>query len=934
MKRLLTILSGALALCAIMAAPATAAFDLRDLDVYFEAEDGTPTLLAGSHPFAMTTTVGVTTKSTPEGDVPEGELKDLTAVQIPGFVGNQTAVPTCSEPNFAKRFNGRPDCPDEAAVGYAAVEAEYEVIPPEARDQLFHVPVYNLEAPQGIAARLGFVVLSVPVTIDIKVSQQPPYNLIAELSGVPQTVLFYQSKLTLWGNPASDAHDDLRGNCLGDVLIPTPGPVSEGNCPVDTPEEAFLTLPRACGGPLSTLFSATSWLGATASGVAQTRDASEPQGIEGCEGLGFSADVSTQTSSSSASAPTGLDFALSVDDKGLTDPTERAQSDIRKVVATLPEGMNLNPSAANGLGACSLSQYQAESLGAGAAAGCPGNSKIGTVEVETPLLEEPLEGQLYVAAQNDNPFNSLFAIYLVIKSERYGILIKQAGRVDPDPQTGRLTSTFEEIPQLPFSRLAVHFRGGDRAPLTTPATCGTKTATAILTPWSGGAAITASSSFQISSGPGGAPCPSGLPGFAPGLAGGSANDQAGAYSPFSMRLTRNDGEQEITRFDAVLPPGVVGKIAGLGRCSEAQIAAAAAKSGRSELAAPSCPASSRIGAIQAGAGVGPFPTYVDGSLYLAGPHAGAPLSVVAITPAVAGPFDLGTVVIRETLDLNPTTAEVEVGGAGPEGVIPRILKGVPLQLRDLRIAIDRPNFTLNATSCEPKTLKATLFGSPGTAALSSHYQAADCGALGFKPKLNLKLLGATKRGQFPAVRSTLIPRAGDANAAKAVVTLPRSQQIENAHLNNPCTRVQFNANACPAKSILGKAKAFSPLLDAPLEGNVYFRSNGGERELPDIVADLKGQFRIILVGFIDTKKGRIRTTFANIPDAPVSRFQLNLAGGKRGLLVNNRNICLGKQRAKLALTGQNAKRHVTQPVLKTSCKGKQGGKRGKGGGRK
>ncbi|HWT89836.1 MAG TPA: hypothetical protein VN179_01850, partial [Solirubrobacterales bacterium] len=475
------------------------------------------------------------------------------------------------------------------------------------------------------------------------------------------------------------------------------------------------------------------------------------------------------------------------------------------------------------------------------------------------------------------------------------------------------------------------------SPLVTPPTCGPKSAEAVLYPWSGGDPILATSTFEIFSGPGGSPCPSGAPPFTPDLSAGTQDAQAGSYSPFTMRLTRADGEQPITRLDSILPPGLVGKIAGVGRCSDQQIAEARSKAGKAELASPSCPASSRIGAVEAGAGVGSVLTYVEGSLYLAGPYQGAPLSIVAITPAVTGPFDLGTVVIREALNLNPDTAQVEVKGTGAEGAIPQILQGVPLHLRDLRIEIDRPQFTLNATSCEPKEIRAGLFGTSTIASPTQRYQASNCGALRYRPKLNLKLLGATKRGRFPAVRSTLIPRAGDANSARAVVTLPPSQQIENAHINNPCTRVQFAAEACPKKSILGRAKAWTPLLDEPLEGNVYFRSNGGERELPDLVADLRGQFRIVLVGFIDTKGRRIRTTFANIPDAPVSRFQLNLAGGRRGLLVNNRDICRGKQRAKLALTAQNGRKHVTRPVIKTSCKkGKKPGKGrgGKGGGGK
>ncbi|HWO46635.1 MAG TPA: hypothetical protein VNM41_01130, partial [Solirubrobacterales bacterium] len=583
-----------------------------------------------------------------------------------------------------------------------------------------------------------------------------------------------------------------------------------------------------------------------------------------------------------------------------------------------------NPSAAEGLGSCTEAQFGEASL---EQRGCPGDSKLGTVDVSSPLLQAPLKGSLYLATPHQNPFGSLLATYLVIAEPRYGIFIKQAGSIDPDPVTGQIASTFEDLPELPFSDLTVHFREGPRAPLATPTACGAYTTTTLLTPSSGNPPLADDSGFQITAGPNGGPCISGTP-FSPGFVAGSTDNTAGAYSPFYMRFTRADGEGEITRLDATLPPGLVGRIAGLGRCGDAQIAEARTKSGKAEQAQASCPADSRIGSLVAGAGVGPTLTYTQGSLYLGGPYGGHPLSVVSVVPALAGPFDLGTVVVRSALDLNPETADVEVIGAASDP-IPRILEGVPLAVRDLELYVDRPNFTLNATSCDEEQAKATLFAGSLSAALASRYQASGCDKLAFKPKLTLKLKGGTTRGKFPSVRSTLIPRAGDANIGKAVVFLPPSEQIENSHINNPCTRVQFAAEQCPPKSILGKAKAFTPLLDEPLEGNVYFRSNGGERELPDIVADLRGQFHIVLVGFIDTKGKRIRTTFANVPDAPVSKFTLNLFGGKRGLLVNNRNICKGKLRTRLNLTGQNGRRFDSEPLLDAGCKKGKGGKKGK-----
>ncbi len=596
--------------------------------------------------------------------------------------------------------------------------------------------------------------------------------------------------------------------------------------------------------------------------------------------------------------------------------------------------MTANPSAADGLEVCTKAQYEAASLQQG---GCPQSSKLGSVQIETPLLEQPVEGAVYLAQQDDpattepeaeNPFDSLLALYLVIRNPQNGIFIKQAGRVDPDPTNGQLVSTFKDIPQLPFSDLTLHLREGPRAPLVTPPLCGTYVTTAKLVPWANpNASTVTTSSFKVNSGPGGGPCPAGgVPPFHPGFLAGTISNDAGSYSPFYMRLTRGDGEQDMTRFDSVLPSGVLAKIAGVAKCPDAAVEAAKSKTGRQELASPSCPASTQIGRVLVGTGVGSTLTYVPGKIYLAGPFGGDPLSVAVITPGVAGPFDVGTVVTREALNLNPVTGEAQVDGAASDP-IPHILKGLPIKLRDLRVYLDRQSFTLNATSCDPEAVTANLFGSftdvfssadDVPVPLSDRYQASNCSRLGFKPRLSLKLLGGTRRGDHPVLQSLLTPRAGDANIGKAVVVLPPSEFIDNAHIQNPCTLPQFKEKNCPAGSVLGVARAFTPLLDAPLEGPVYFRSNGA-RPLPDVVADLKGQFEVTLIGQVDSVNGRIRTTFATVPDAPVTKFTLKLNGGKKGLLVNSRNLCAHKLRAKLKLTGQNGASHNTTPIVKASC---------------
>ncbi len=921
-RHLLATLAALCALAAFGVPTASAQFGFENLEVRSEAEGGGDAVQAGSHPFALTTELAVNTELNPGSGkvVPVEEIKDLQVSFPQGMVGNPTAVPQCSTPDFLAGKRG--ECEDASAVGFAKIEFGE---PGKVAD----VPIYNLEPTPGTAAKIGFIVEDrAPVTIDIGLDPNSPNNVVAHATNVSQAIFFFRSKITVWGVPADPVHDSDRGNCLFEV---------SGDCEAGVPVVPFLTLPASCDAPLAFGFEADSWQnpGTWIGDEAAVGEPGPPLSPTDCGELEFTPDITAQPTTSATSSASGLDFGIKIDDPGLSDPDERSQATIRKAVVTLPPGMTLNPGAANGLESCSEAQFNAETLATGPT--CPPASKVGEVEVETPLLENRIQkGPIYVATPYQNPFGTLIAMYMVIREPELGILVKLPGKAIPDPVTGQLTTTFGDapyaIPQVPFSDFRFHFRSGPRAPLTTPPDCGTHTVTALFTPSSGGAPLTKTATFSTLSGPGGGACPGDVLPFAPNLEAGSQSSIAGAFSPFSMRLTRGEGQQELTSLSTVLPPGLTGKIAGVEQCSQVALDAARSRAGTLELSLPSCPQGSRIGTIQGGSGAGSVLTYAPGSLYLAGPFDGAPLSIAAVVPAVAGPFDLGTVVAQVGLDLNPTTGEVEV--KGPAGSIPRILAGVPLQLRDLRVDVDRPNFALNPTDCEPTATRATLIGSPSTADLSAPYQASACAALGFKPKLTLKLSGGMKRTGNPAITSVLVPRPGDANIAGATVTLPATEIIDNAHINNPCTRVQFNADQCPAGSVLGKARALTPLLGQPLEGKVYFRSNGGERELPDIVADLRGQFRITLVGFIDSKKGRIRTRFLNVPDAPVSKFVLRLAGGRKGLLQNTEDLCLERPRASLRLDAQNGRRSITNKPIGTSCRAKGKGKSGKRSGRR
>jgi len=828
--------------------------------------------------------------------------------------------------DFNVRVEGLPQCPDATAVGYSGTEAEFKVIPP-GEDQFLHVPVFNLEPPPGVPARLGFAVLNVPIVIDVGVNDDPPHNLVAKLRNIPQAVLFYRSTVTLWGTPANPSHDALRGKCVGRALQTDPGPVSLGKCPVSVEEKAFLTLPRSCRGPLPTTFEATSWLGDTFTGAALTNDGFQPRGMAECGSLSFNPTISAKPTTLAAESSTGLDFGIEVSDLGLSSPTGRAKADVDKVVLTLPEGMTANPSSAEGLEVCGEADLARETLGALPGAGCPNASKLGAVEVKTPLLEETLGGSLYLAKPYENEFGALLALYLVIRNDELGILIEQPVKVEPDPRTGQLLSTTEDIPELPFSSFKLRFREGARSPLVSPPTCGAHEVKALLYPSSGGAPVPSSSSFQILSGPGGGACPAGgTPPFDPGFSAGTLNNSAGAYSPFSMRLTRRDGDQDLTKFSAELPPGMVAKLAGVERCSDAAIAAAKTRTGAEEKASPSCPAASRIGRVLAGAGVGSVLTYVPGSIYLAGPYNGAPLSVASIVPAVAGPFDVGTVVTRLALRIDPRSAEVRVDGDASDP-IPHILAGIPLKVRDIRAYVDRPQFTLNPTSCDPSQVGASLWGGgsdpfsladDSPVSLTERFQAASCASLGFKPRLTLKLKGGFKRGGHPALTGTYTPRAGDANLSGLVLRLPRSAFLDQAHIRTICTRVQFAAKSCPPGAIYGQATAYPPLLDQPLSGPVYLRSS--DHDLPDFVADLHGLIDVEALARIDSVRGGIRATFTEVPDAPLSKVVVRMQGQKKGLIVNSTDLCAAKRRAQASLAAHNGKAAGLRPVLRAQCR--------------
>jgi hypothetical protein len=885
---------------------------------------------AGAHPEFI---VALRLKKNHENRLPSS-TKDLFFEAPPGLLGNPNAVPKCSAAQLlgtdTKDPSNETGCPQASQVGIT----EIQVFDQGNLIGLFE-PVYSIEPGFGEPARFGFIANFIPVLLDTELRSDGDYGVTVKVEGASALVPILAAKTTLWGTPADESHDEQRITPYEAVNEPRGVPhTPTGKRSANLVPVPFMSNPTRCGVAQGMQIIAIPNLLPTLK--AEAFAPLTPN--TGCGLLDFEPKMSVKPTTDQAETGSGLNVELEFPTKGLEHPNLFAEATQKRAEVTLPEGVTVNPSqAAGGLGVCSEADLDRETPTSAPDAGCPETSKIGTITAKSPLLDEAAEGGLFLAKPYENPFGTLLALYFVLKIPERGVIVKLPARVEPDPQTGQLVTTVEDIPQLPVEDFDLNFREGARSPLITPPGCGTYHSTATFTSWAEpDNPLTLRPSFEITRGVDGGACPRGPPPFRPGFSAGAINNNAASYSPYYLRLTRQDGDQDLTKFATTFPPGAVAKLAGVGRCADAAIEAAKARTGTQELASPSCPAGSEIGHVLGGAGVGSVLTYVPGKLYLAGPYKGANLSVVSIVPAVAGPFDVGTVVTRVALSLDPDTGRGVVDGSRSDP-LPHILAGIPLKVRDIRVYVDRPEFTLNPTGCDVEAFKAQIwaggldvFSSADDSpfSLTSRFQAANCALLGFKPRLSLKLSGGTRRGAYPALRAVVRPRKGDANIGAAQVALPRSAFIEQAHFRTICTRVQFAANQCPAGSVYGHVRAFSPLLDEPLEGHVYLRSSS--HQLPDIVFALRGIVDLNVVGRVDSIKGRLRTTFASIPDAPVTKAVITMQGARKGLFVNSTNLCAGTQRAAAELDGHNGKAHDFTPVVKNSCGGK-GKKRGKGG---
>jgi hypothetical protein len=907
-------------------------FDGKVLDV-----NGDPATQAGSHPYTAGTDFRVNWAMANSGlALPIENFQDVLVKLPPGLVGNPTAYVTCTQAQMSSGAGVK--CPPESQVGKVEITG-FPGLTGSWSEQtvLLEASVFNMQRPKGLPALFSFNILGTAVQVYPELRTGQDYGLDVLSKNTPRIIPLTGVDFTFWGVPGDPAHTPERA---------CPGLFTFGCAGADP--APFISLPTSCMGPVETFLELTSWQGGFDGSSFLSHDNTEPVpnpiGADGCNTVPFEPSIQARPTTTVADAPSGLDVDLHIPQSEGCEPgppvaCEAATAHLRDTTVTLPEGLVINPSGANGLGTCSLAAFGYTSTDPDGTihttpdpANCPNASRLARVEVESPLIDHVLQGSAFLADPYQNPFGSLLALYVAIEDPQTGTIVKLAGKVNPDPQTGRLSATFERNPQLPFEHFRLHFFGGAGGSLRTPAVCGEYTATSQLTPWTApeGQTATPSDSWAIQQGPAGA-CPTsqGARAHSPSFDAGAVSPIAGVHSPFVVNLRREDASQEFAAVTVSPPPGLSAKLAGTAPCPEAALAAATQKSGRAEEQGPSCPAASLVGSVVASAGAGPAPYHAPGKAYLSGPYKGAPLSLAIVTPATAGPFDLGTIVVRTALHVDPKTAQI----TAVSDPIPHILEGIPLDVRAVQIKLDRPEFTLNPTSCDPMQITGSLLSTLGQSApLANRFQVGECGRLGFKPRMRLALKGGTKRGKHPALTAVLEPRAGDSNIASLSVALPPSEFLDQANIGTVCTRVQWAADQCPAASVYGTARVSTPLIAEPLVGNVYLRSS--DNKLPDLVPDLRGPahlpIRIESAGRTDTLKGGLRNSFEFVPDAPFSRLVVTLMGGPgKGLLVNSRNVCAKPYRATVKATAHNGQQAILKPKLRARCsksrkaKGKQ-----------
>jgi hypothetical protein len=938
--------------------PTTFGVEAGGYSIEPENENGMPDRRAGAHPFQLTTTFDLNQTLEPVElngaqllPAAPGLAKNLHFNLPPGLLGNVTKVPTCAPSEFGS--NGKEanvnQCEEATAIGVARVTLDE---PKLLGLTTFTVPVFNLEPLQGEPARFGFIADHVPVYLETHVRSGDgsdtagggDFGVEVSVDYTTELAQVLGTEVTLWGAPGDESHDRARGWACVEQ-----GRLVNKSEPCGSPESrvsgAFLTMPTSCATPVGTAAAGESWpvkkpeepgLGATS-----TLDAAFtfPAAFENCASLPFGPSIKLAPTASSAATPTGLEVDVHVPQASTLEREGLGESAVKATTVTLPEGVQLSPSAADGLEACSEEQIGYQPLGRPneypidpyspssetreplrfsptvtsptgeqVLTNCPPASKVGSVRIKTPLLKDELDGSVYLATPYANPVNnSLVALYIAAEDPNEGVRVKVAGEVKLNPSTGQITSTFVNTPQVPFEDFVVDFDSGPRASVSTPASCGGFTTAASFTPWSTSVPQQSSSQpgeFQITSGPGGGACPNPQP-FGPAFTAGSGNAQAGTFTPFSVTITRPDGQQALKSVSVTLPPGAAAILKSVEQCPEPQASLG------------TCGSGSLIGHANATVGYGsdPFTTPV-GSVYLTGPYGGAPFGLSIVTPAIAGPFNLGNVVVRSAISVNRTTAAVTI-----TSVLPTIVQGVgmpssgiPLQLHSINVVVDRPNFEFNPTNCSPMTITGTLAGDGGASVpVSAPFQVGNCSALPFHPKLEASTRGNASKPNGASLTVTISATAGEANIGKTKLVLPIALPSRLTTIQKACPDSTFEVNpaACDEGSNIGSATVHTPVLKSPLSGPAYLVSHGSAA-FPDVEFVLQGEgIELILDGQTDIKKGITTSTFNAVPDAPIEKFETTLPEGPHSALTSNVppsknfSLCGAKLLMPTTITGQS-----------------------------
>jgi hypothetical protein len=898
-RKLLVLWAALAALALAWAAPASAQIGIESFATTASESQ------AGGHP-------DLTTEfSLAEPGIHEA-AKDVTFEAPEGVFGNPGALTRCTASDFALQ-----QCPVNSQAGLVTVRANVEG---EERQLLGTAPLFDMVPAEGETARFAFTVpeLGIPIAIPVAVRTGSDYGLRFKVAEISQLTPLADAKLTFWGIPADEEHDPERfpkgapGEPAGCEGAEGAGCLT-GSTAASVSAEPMVDYPTTCtGDPLITELKVTSYQHPSAPSIAT----SEYPPATGCEHETFNPVLSASLTTPNTDSASGLNLSFKVPQALGKTPSP---SELKAVTVALPPGLTINPDAADGQSACTDAQAAFSSEGPAA---CPDNSKIGTVAISTPALDGDLVGSLYIGEPKPGDQYRIFMI-----TAGFGINAKLIGSFHPDPLTGKLTASFTDLPQVPFEEFDIHLFASDRGLLATPTACTLYPVKATFTPWNETLAPqTSQQFFSLATGPLGSQCPGQLRPFEPRLVAGTSNPAAGAFSDFHLKLDRDDGDQFLANVNFKMPPGFTGSLRGISYCPETAIARAAESSGKSEQANPSCSATSFVGTTNVAAGPGSHPFHAVGRMYLAGPLGGAPLSLAAITPALAGPYDYGVVVVRVALHVDPLSAQV----SALSDPMPQIIGGIPIRMRSIQVNIDRPNFTINPTSCRALSVESEGIGDQGTlTAFSSYFHAVNCATLAFAPKMAVRQLGgrrATKRNHDPALQFDLYTRPGDANVKSVAVTLPKAFGVDQRHLGNICSRAELAANRCAGRQPIGTVETETPLLDAPLKGLAYAVSGFGL--LPHLAFILEGQVTIIPEAeSASVGGGKLRTVVPVVPDAPIGHFRLTLYGGNQGYITNTRSLCGSAVKIAIAFKAQNGRTLKQQVKPKTACPVRRKGKR-------